>query len=93
MYFSMLCYLAGFLSGPITCLLGSSYRDMTEHFYPCLIIISLQDSDIYGEARSLYNEITSGGESSPVVADITKRLGEVGPVMSALGNAAAKLLE
>jgi len=54
---------------------------------------SRSDSDIYGEARSLYNEITSSGESTPLVADITKRLGEVGPVMSALGNAAAKLLE
>ena len=52
-----------------------------------------QDSDIYGEARALYNEITSSGDSGAVVADITKRLGEVGPVMSALGNAAAKLLE
>jgi len=54
---------------------------------------SRSDSDIYGEARALYNEITSSGDSGAVVADITKRLGEVGPVMSALGNAAAKLLE
>lgn len=55
---------------------------------------SRSDSDIYGEARALYNEITASGDGgNTVVADITKRLGEVGPVMSALGNAAAKLLE
>ena len=50
--------------------------------------------DIYGEARSLYNEISdASAEPSDVVYDITKKFGSVGPVMSALGTAAAKLLE
>jgi len=53
-----------------------------------------RSDDVYGEARSFYNDvIDSGDESSNLVHDITKKLGQVGPVMSALGNAAANLLE
>jgi len=53
-----------------------------------------RSDDIYGEARSLYNEISdASAEPSDVVYDITKKFGSVGPVMSALGTAAAKLLE
>jgi len=53
-----------------------------------------RNDDIYSEARSFYNEITDNSDADyDGVQDITKRFGSVGPVMSALGNAAAKLLE
>ena len=56
-------------------------------------ILYFQD-DIYSEARSFYNEITDNSDTDyDGVHDITKRFGSVGPVMSALGTAAAKLLE
>merc|ERR1712083_705708 len=50
-------------------------------------------ADGYDEARSLYNSILDSSEPSMQNLDLSKRLEAVGPVMSALGNAAAKLLE
>jgi len=50
-------------------------------------------SDEYGEGRALYNSIMDASNESVQSMDLSKRLEAVGPVMSALGNAAAKLLE
>lgn len=52
-----------------------------------------RSGDGYEEARSLYNSILGSSEESIQNLDLSKRLEAVGPVMSALGNAAAKLLE
>ena len=49
--------------------------------------------DGYEEGRSLYNSILGSSDESIQNMDLSKRLEAVGPVMSALGNAAAKLLE
>merc|ERR1712141_776470 len=47
----------------------------------------------YEEARSLYNTILDSSDPTVQNLELSKRLEAVGPVMSALGNAAAKLLE
>merc|ERR1740129_2693083 len=52
-----------------------------------------RSGDGYEEARSLYNSILGSSDESVQNLDLSKRLEAVGPVMSALGNAAAKLLE
>ena len=50
----------------------------------------LQD-DIYGEARSLYDHITSASDMDSTVQ--LKNFEAIKPLLSMAGNAAAKLLE
>merc|ERR1711877_66827 len=52
-----------------------------------------RSSDIYEEGRALYNTILDSSDDSIQSLELSKKLEAVGPVMSALGNAAAKLLE